>query len=192
MKYIRYILYGLVPYLIINKIEKKSSQPKDMNKMDPHTKIPRGGENTKILLALKNFVTKDRAVKAALITLFGGVIIKEFQDELKSTILGATYAALLKVKEAQGVDKVLEIMEITNPNEIPNSIKGLVLDQILTNEDKINFFKIKIDYIFNGDHNLKGKFLVGFLLAIITGVLFSGTAGLAIFLEALRRLELPN
>ena len=67
-------------------------------------------------------------------------------------------------------------------------MKALLVSQTLTNEQKVNLLKIKLDYIINGECSGKTRFLVMAIIGAILAFTISGVGGLALILEALYRL----
>jgi hypothetical protein len=150
----------------------------------------RNGDIVRKSLIKKIFdkIMNDRAIKVGIVMLFFLAGAQHFNHEIE-TLLADDVFNKVCVKNVDGKLKIVcDIIKDNNLNFHSNSIKQLMVATNLSNEDKINLLKIKLDFIINGECAGKTKFMVLAIIGIIVGVCFSGITGLTIFLEALYRL----
>jgi hypothetical protein len=134
-------------------------------------------------------IAKNRAWKVGLIAMFGTVMADQLKDELLDLLLHATYSNLANV--ADEIPEISYLVTMTNELNLPNldePIRNIILRTDLDNEVKVILLKTKIQAILNGGLPGGAKLLFMALIARIVSISFSGIGGLAIFLEALRKL----
>ena len=152
--------------------------------------IPRGGNLVKLTLTnqiVKNLL-KDRALKIALFSLFTTIGVQHFQSEIEALLIDGIFKNVCS-KDVEGELKVVcQIIEEHDLNSYAKSLQTLLVSNHLTNEQKINLLKIKLDYIINGECGGKTRFLVMIIIGTIMTFTLSGVGGLTLILEALYRL----
>ena len=182
-------IVSILTYLIVNKLFPENSTPEDLNKdpSDPAISL-RGSSKTKLINQILRKILKDKAIKVALISLFATVGIQAFRSEIITLLSSDAVAKMCRSKPTGTAGLVCDIAKDHNLQEHSDSIRKLILERDLNNEQKITLLKIKLDYIINGEYGGRKRFYIVTLLGIILTLTISGIGGLALFLEALYRL----
>ena len=178
------MLVGISVYILVNKLfpEKLS----DINS----EKDLRGGDiiRNHLIKKIINKVIHDRALKVAIITVFATAGVQYFNKEIETLLLDEVFNQIC-VKEVDGQLKIVcDIIKEHELNLDSKSMKELIVASNLSQEDKINLLKIKLDFIINDECTGKRRFLILCMIAALISVCVSGVGGLALFLEALYRL----
>jgi hypothetical protein len=179
-------IVGITVYLLVSKLfpEKISDLSSEIEK------DVKGGDIVRNPF-IQNIIKKcmhDRALKAAVFSLFFTAGFKYFKDEVK-TLLSDEIFKEICVKEVDGRLKI--VCDIITEHELnlhSKSMKAVIVTNDLSHEEKIDLLKIKLDFILNGECGGKKRFIILSILALFMTFCVSGVSGLAIFLEALYRL----
>jgi hypothetical protein len=181
-------IVGIIVYIIVNKLF-----PKKVSYINSKKDL-RGGDiviDPLIQKIIKHIIKKiiyDRALKIALLSGFATAGYIHFMQEIEILLTDEIFEEVC-VKELDGQLKI--VCDIINEHDISfhsKSLKELSVNSYLSNDDKINLLKIKLDFIINGECAGKTRFLLVSILAALMTVCVSGVGGLAIFLQALYRL----
>lgn len=119
-------------------------------------------------------ILKDRALKAAILSVFFTAGVVHFQSEIENLLKEAIYDDLCKQGTAEIVDGklkfVCKIVEELQLGEHSNTIKDIIIREGLTNDQKISLLKIKLEYIFSGESPGKKRFLLLGIIGLILSV----------------------
>ena len=174
------ILYRFVDYVFSEK---------QKNNIDWDFKNLRGGSKLNLFNKLTEALMKDWALKFALIGLFATAGIRHFEKEILSLLTNNIFQ---KICNKNLVDKDLNIVcNIIKEHDLygqSDSLKTLIVNNNLSNEQKITLLKIKLDYIINGQFAGKKRFIIIIFLGTVLILTTSSVGGLALILEALYRL----
>ena len=173
---------GILTYILV----KKCFPVKFVDSKDGMTDVPRGGHNS--LFELWQKLCNDRALKIALISVFGTAGIMHFNEEIVQFLSQAQFLHLCKNTDDKNLQIICNIAEKHDLLEHSAAVRELILNDKLTYNDKLNLLKIKLDFIINGECAGKKRFVVVTLLGLIITFSVSGVGGLALILEALYRL----
>lgn len=186
-KIIKYSAVGLIVYYVTKCFfpEKRLLKKALTRSKDP--KIDTRGGDLKIRSILRE-VVKNRALKISLIAVFGTAMADQLKEELHDLLLHATYSNLVNVTEIPEISYLISVANQLNVTNFDEPIRSLLLRTDLDNGVKVALLKIKIETILNGDLPGKKRFFLMVLIALIVSISFSGVGGIAIFLEALRKL----
>ena len=129
----------------------------------------------------------NNAIKAGLISMFFWAGLSYVNDEMASILASDLFNEACP-KPVEGKLKIVcKIIENNGLNLHQKEIRKLLINNGISNADKISLLKIKLDFIINGDYPGRTKF---FVLCILAGSisLITGVGGLALFLSALFQL----
>ena len=130
----------------------------------------------------------DKAIKLALVSIFLTAGAQYFYQETEQLLTDNAFEQIC-VKDTEGNLRIVcNIIQEHELNLHTKALKELIVDNNLSNSDKINLLKIKLDFIINGECGGKKRFLVVCIIAALMAVSISGIGGLSLFLEALYRL----
>lgn len=177
-------IVGVIVYLIINKLfpEKVESFKKDA------LKDLRGGDKMILARQIAKNILKDKALKIAILSVFATAGIQHFQSEIETLLIDDVFNHIC-FRDVDGNLKVVcDIVQEHDLNLHAKGIKSLIVSNDLTQEQKINLLKIKLDFIINGECGGKRRFLVMAIIGAVLTFTISGVGGLALILEALYRL----
>jgi hypothetical protein len=180
---------GIVTYHICKKFfpEKKLVEPIFLespitNSIEP---IPRGGN---FLKRTFERLLEDRAFKfamAAATTYFG-------YDMFKGEIIALLSSEdLIKesLKENGKVNpEICKIVEELDLVGLKQNVRELLIQENLTQDQKITLLKIKLDAVFNAEYPSKKLALLAILTAIMASIMVVGPYGIMIFLSAIYQL----
>ena len=180
---------GVVTYHICKKLfpEKKLVEPIFLdspvsNSIEP---IPRGGNFFK--RTAKRLI-EDRAFKlamAAATTYFG-------YDMFKGEILALLSSEdLIKecLKENGKVNpEICKIIEELDLVGLKQNVRELLIQENLTQDQKITLLKIKLDAVFNAEYPNKKLASLAILTAIMASIMIVGPYGIMIFLSTIYQL----
>ena len=184
-------IVGITVYILVSKLFPQREL--EINPIKNGQKNVRGGDVDKYRLfnlfkEIVQKIMKDRSLKIAIISVFATAGFQYFNEEIKQLLINDVYLQVCD-KEVKGQLKV--ICDIIKEHEIDlhtTSMRELIISNSISNEDKINLLKIKLDFIINGDYLGKKRFVILSIIALLMIAFLSGVGGLAIFLEALYRL----
>jgi hypothetical protein len=177
-------IMGVIAYILVSKLFPEKAS--DINSQ----KDLRGGDLVRNLLIQKIIkkIMNDRALRVAILTVFATAGANHFTHEVQE-LLADDALNQICVKEVNGQLKI--VCDIIKENELnlhTKTMKELILRSNLSNENKINLLKIKLDFIINGACAGKKRFILASVIAALIAFWLSGVGGLALFLEALYRL----
>lgn len=133
-------------------------------------------------------IMNDKAIKLALVSIFLTAGAQYFYQETEQLLTDNAFEQIC-VKDTEGNLRIVcNIIQEHELNLHTKALKELIVDNNLSNSDKINLLKIKLDFIINGECGGKKRFLVVCIIAALMAVSISGIGGLSLFLEALYRL----
>jgi hypothetical protein len=143
------------------------------------------GSNPTASTGILALILKDRATKIAIISVFGTIIGNELHQEIISILLKSSPAILAapgdKIRLNSKVRRILQNTDLADATEI-------LLDNTLTNSDKLEFLKIKVKAILKG---LKGKKRIYFIMTLLSLLIFlfgNSTPAFTFFWANLREL----
>ena len=199
----RYLIFVGIPYFIAKRIEKyfwEHASPelkKELNKklkdlpepatVSEHTKDSldtRGGANP-VILWITKVIMSDFAIKTAIAGAVGASIWQETTDNAAAQL--AKYGSAMLSAPGKKFVGLYDRIKRVDPQHSMD-IKEILFDKELTNTDKVELLKIKIESVLK---NLKGYKRKQFILFVIATILFSvgGNFPLfAFFMERLRAL----
>lgn len=178
-------IVGVGAYLLHKQIfpEELKSFDKDIR-----TGLRGGGSTTETFWKIVHKLSTDRALKIALLAIFGTTAIQYFQAEIEALLIDDIFSKVC-VRDVKGNLKI--VCDIVKEHDLhlhTQPMRDIIISESLSNEDKISLLKIKLDFIINGGCKGKIRFLVMTILALIVALTISGSGGLALLLEALHRL----
>ena len=198
---LRYLVFIGIPYIIAKYIEKyfwdhaSPELKKELNKklkdsaeldtVSEHSKDSldtRGGANPVVIWAANVFM-KDFAIKTAIAGAVGASIWSETADNA-SRQLAKYGAAILSAPGKKFVRLYSRIKGVDPQHSI--DIKEIVFNNELTNKDKVELLKIKIESALK---NLKGSKRKQFILFVIAMILFSVGGNFTLFAWFMERLR---
>lgn len=160
-----YIISFLGPYFLIKKFF-----PEEKLNNDAKNDL-RGGGEIRITFWNRLFssIKKDYAIKTAIGSCFIAVIFTEFNDNIASVLIKCSPSILAAPGDIRKnlffSKKVKNILQSPDINEL----KELLLNQNLTNEDKLKLFMLKVKACLK---NLTGGKRVAFLFCILSLIFF--------------------
>ena len=197
----RYLIFVGVPYLIARRIEKyfwKHASPelkKELNKelkelpeldtVSETTKDSldtRGGTSRVILWFAKGVMT-DLGIKTAIAATIGASIWSETADNAAAQ-LSKYGPAMLAAPGKKFARLYNRIKGIDSQHSL--DIKEILFDKELTNNDKAELLRIKIDSVLK---DLKGSKRKKFILFVIAAILFNVNGDVALFTWFMERLR---
>lgn len=194
---VRYLIFVGIPYFIAKRIEKyfwKNADPeltkklKELRELDTVSESSkealgnRGGANP-VVLWFAQVVMNDFAIKTAIAGVVGSSIWSETADNAAAQL--AKYgSAILAAPGKRFVRLYSRIKGIDPQHSI--DIKEILFDHELTNKDKVELLKIKLESVLK---NLKGSKRKRFILLVIATVLFSVNGNFALFAWFMERLR---
>ena len=198
---LRYLIFAGIPYFLAKRIEKyfwKHASPElkkelnkklkdlpELDKLSESTKDSldtRGGANP-IMLWFVKVVINDFAIKTAVAGVVGASIWSETADNA-SRQLAKYGAAILSAPGKKFVRLYSRIKGVDPQHSI--DIKEIVFNNELTNKDKVELLKIKIESALK---NLKGSKRKQFILFVIAMILFSVGGNFTLFAWFMERLR---
>ena len=198
---LRYLIFVGIPYIIARRIEKyfwKHASPELKKKLNKKLKdLPeldtvseptkdsldtRGGANPVMLWFVKVFIN-DFAIKAAITGAVGASVWSEVADNASAQL--ATYGSALLATPGKKFLRLYKRIKGIDPQHSLD-IKEILLDRELTNQDKLDLLKIKIESTLK---NFKGSKRKQFILLIIATILFSVGGNFALFAWFMERLR---
>jgi hypothetical protein len=182
--FLRYLLFVCIPYSIAKKIERKyfNSNSNLGNKPDGPKLDLRGGAIPAGIIVL---IMKDFAVKVAITGLFGSTIWSDTSDSITEQILRYT-SSICAAPGYKFTNIVKKLRGINDQHTL--DIKEILLEKNISNKEKLELIKIKIEYAMR---NLKGKRRLIFVTTTISLLIFflgNGTPAFAYFMASLREL----
>lgn len=198
---LRYLLFVGLPYILAKNIEKyfwKSASPelkkelnqkvKDLPELDTlshdtkNSLQTRGGTNPVVLWFVKVVVT-DFGIKAAIAGAVGATIWSEVADNAPVQL--AKYWPHLLATPGKKFVRLYNRLKGVDP-QYSLDIKEILFDKELTNQDKLDLLKIKIESALK---NLRGSNRRQFILFILATILFSVDGNFALFAWFMDRLR---
>lgn len=176
---------GIGTYIIINKFFPEKIQSFDD---DPLTDLRGGADTPKIFAKILKKITTDRALKVALVALFGTTAFQHFQAEIQALLIDDVFNHI-KVRHTEGDLKIL--CNIVNEYDLhlhTKTMREVIVSNSLSDEHKVTLLKVKLDFIMGNESGGKARFLIMAISAAILTFTVSGVGGLALMLEALYRL----
>ena len=197
----RYLIFVGIPYFIAKRIEKyfwKHASPelkKELNKklkdlpeldtVSEDTKDSldtRGGANPVIFWVTKVVMT-DLAIKTAIAGAVGASIWSETADNAAAQL--AKYGSAMLSAPGKKFVRLYHRIKGVDPQHSMD-IKEILFDKELTNKDKVELLKIKIESVLK---NLKGSKRKQFILFVIATILFSVGGNFPLFAWFMERLR---
>lgn len=196
---IRYLLCVGVPYILAKYIEKrfwKHADPelikkinKELEDFDTISEYSEGGLNTRggftdpIVLWLIKTVMTDFAIKVAIGCVVGTSIWSETADNAAAQL--AKYGSAILTAPGKKFIRLFKRIKGIDPQHSMD-IKEILFDKELTNHDKLELLKIKIQSVLK---NLTGSKRKQFILFIIATLAFSVGSNFALFAWFMERLR---
>ena len=202
MKFLfRYLIFIGIPYFIAKHIEKyfwEHASPelkKELNKklkdlpeldtVSEHSRDSldtRGGANPVILWVVK-VVISDFAIKAAIAGAVGASIWSETADNAAGQL--AKYGSAMLSAPGKKFVRLYRRIKGVDPQHSMD-IKEILFNNELTNKDKVELLKIKIESVLK---NLKSSKRKQFILFVIATILFSVGGNFTLFAWFMERLR---
>lgn len=198
---LRYLIFVGIPYFIAKRIEKyfwEHASPelkKELNKklkdlpeldtISEHNKDSldiRGGANPLVLWVIK-VVMSDFAIKAAITGAVGSSIWAETADNAAAQL--AKYGSAMLSAPGKKFARLYHRIKGVDP-QYSMDIKEILFDKELSNKDKVELLKIKIESALK---NLKGSKRKQFILFVIATILFSVGGNFPLFAWFMERLR---
>ena len=198
---LRYLIFAGIPYFLAKRIEKyfwKHASPelkKELNKklkdlpeldtVSEHTKDSvdtRGGANP-VILWITKVVMSDFAIKTAIAGAVGASIWSETADNAAAQL--AKYGSAMLSAPGKKFVRLYRRIKGVDP-QYSMDIKEILFDKELTNKDKVELLKIKIESALK---NLKGSKRKQFILFVIATILFSVGGNFPLFAWFMERLR---
>lgn len=180
-------IVGIIVYLVINKLFPENLETIEKTPLNSSRGGINVGKNELLKKTIKNLLN-DRALKIALISIFATRGYKHFQTEIERLLINDVFKQICNRNVDGDLKIVCDIIEEQDLNVHTKSIRRLLIDKNLTDDQKISLLKIKLDFIINGECPGKKRFLVVAIIAAIISFSISGVSGLALLLDALYRL----
>ena len=201
-KYIlRYFVFIGIPFFVAKRIEKyfwNHTSPELKNQLDKKLKqVPeldklsesskdglgnRGGANPVVLWFVK-VIVQDFAIKTAIAGAVGASIWSETADNAAAQL--AKYGSAILSAPGKRFVRLYDRIKGINPQH-SIEIREILFDSELTNKDKVELLKIKIDSTLK---NLKGSKRKQFILFVIATILFSVGGNFTLFAWFMERLR---
>ena len=197
----RYLIFVGIPYFIAKRIEKyfwehaspelkkelnkKLKELPELDKVSDYTKNSldsHGGANPVILWVVK-VVISDFGIKAAIAGAVGASIWSETADNAAAQL--AKYGSAMLSAPGKKFVRLYRRIKGVDP-QYSMDIKEILFDKELTNKDKVELLKIKIESALK---NLKGSKRKQFILFVIATILFSVGGNFPLFAWFMERLR---
>ena len=194
--FLRYLIFVGIPYFLAKRIEKyvwkhASSELKEIlnNKLKDLPKLDRVSEHSKdaldirgganpILWWVAKVVINDFAIKVAIAGAVGASIWADTADNAAAQL--AKYGSAMLSAPGKKFVRLYRRIKGVDPQH-SRDIKEILFNNELTNKDKVELLKIKIESALK---NLKGSKRKQFILFVIATILFS-VGGILLFLHGL-------
>ena len=147
-----------------------------------------------LIKALTKKLLKDRALKAAIMSIFATAAIQHFYAEIQALLTSELINKLVEhnstiVTSENGDLKIfLGIAEDLDLPAHTKAMRELIVAGNLSEKQKIKLLKIKLDAIINGDCIGRKRFVLMMAVGLLFAVTLSGVGGLTLMLEALYEL----
>nr|YP_010283177.1 hypothetical protein MKU01_pgp003 [Psammodictyon constrictum]ULD16296.1 hypothetical protein [Psammodictyon constrictum] len=201
MKYLfRYLIFIGIPYFIAKRIEtyfwkhpipelkkelnKKLKELPELDKVSESSKDAlgnRGGAHPVILWFIKIFMN-DFAIKTAIAGGAGATIWAETANNAAAQL--AKYGSAMLLAPGKMFVRLYHRIKGIDPQHSMD-IKEILFNNELTNKDKVELLKIKLESVLK---NLKGSKRKQFILFVIATILFSVGGNFALFAWFMERL----
>ena len=190
----RYLIFIGIPYFIAKRIETyfwKHASPelkKELPELDTVSESSkdalgnRGGANPVVLWFVK-VVMNDFAIKTAIAGAVGSSIWSETADNAAAQL--AKYGSAILSAPGKRFVRLYNRIKGIDPQHSMD-IKQILFNSELTNKDKVELLKIKIESVLK---NLKGSKRKQFILFVIATILFSVGGNFALFAWFMERLR---
>ena len=198
---LRYLVFIGIPYFIAKGIEKyfwEHTSPefkkqfnkklKNFSELDTVSVSSKDGLGNRggaapVLFWLTNLIMKDFAIKVALGGAVGASIWSETADNAAAQL--AKYGSAMLSAPGKKFVRLYRSLRGIDPQHSMD-IRQILLDRELTNNDKVELLRIKIE---NALKNLKGSKRKQFILFVIATVLFSVGGNFVLFAWFMERLR---
>ena len=197
---LRYLVFVGIPYLLAKKIEIAFRERRKI-KSAPGSKVPkmknlpqnmvdslqtRGGSHLIMAWFVKLFVD-DFAIKVAIVGGFGASIWSQTADNAAAQL--AKYGSAILAAPGRKFSKLYQRIKGVDPQHSVD-IKEILFDRDLTNHDKLELLKIKIETVLKKlrHSKRKQKQFILFVIATLVFSLWGNAALLTWFMERLRAL----
>lgn len=175
-------------YLIISKFFPEKVEIESFKKNPDSLQDIRGGARMLLAKQIAKKILNDKALKLAILSLFATAGIQHFQSEIEKLLIDDVFNHICIQNVDGNLKVVCDIIQENNLSVHTKDIKSLLIGTVLTQEQKINLLKVKLDFIINGECGGKTRFLVMAILGAVLTFTISGIGGLTLILEALYRL----
>ena len=193
----RYLIFIGVPYVIATRIEKyfwKHANPELKKELEELPELDTVSEATKdsldtrgntnpVIVWFAKVVMSDFGIKAAIAGAIGASIWSETADNTAAQ-LSKYGPAMLAAPGKKFVRLYNRIKGIDPQHSL--AIKEILFDKELTNNDKAELLRIKIDSVLK---DLKGSKRKKFILFVIAAILFNVNGDVALFTWFMERLR---
>ena len=200
---LRYLVFVGIPYVLAKKIEtafwerhkQKPKTKKTVSKVPELNKLPqnmvnglktRGGSHF-IMAWFVKLVVDDFAIKVAIVGGFGASIWSQTADNAAAQL--AKYGSAILAAPGKKFCKLYQRIKGVDPQHSVD-IKEILFDRDLTNHDKLELLKIKIETVLKKlrHSKRKQKQFILFVIATLVFSLWGNAALLSWFMERLRAL----
>ena len=198
---LRYLIFIGIPYFIAKGIEKYfwehtspelkkefSKKLKDLPELDTVSESSKYGLKNRggvspVIFWLANLIMKDFAIKVAIGGAVGASIWSETADNAAAQL--AKYGSVMLSAPGTKFVRLYRRIRGIDPQHSMD-IRQILLDRDLSNNDKVELLKIKIENVLK---NLKGSKRKQFILFVIATVLFSVGGNFVLFAWFMERLR---
>lgn len=198
---LRYLIFIGIPYFIAKRIERyfwKHTSPevrREINKklknfpeLDTISESSKDGLDSRggaspIILWFAKVVMKDFAIKTAIAAAVGTSIWSETADNAASQL--AKYGSAILSAPGKRFARLYSRIKGIDPQH-STDVKQILFDSELTNQDKVELLRLKLESVLK---NLKGTKRKQFILFVIATILFSVGGNFALFAWFMERLR---
>lgn len=182
-KTIVYIIVGTGTYYIMEKFfpEQKDVKPRT------DVKLVRGGDEI-VRVPIWRRLVRNRSLKVGVIAVFVAHIGNLYNAELIALLTDASIINVAKKGSGKCAKLISRFAAKNGITDAPESLREIVVNQSLTFDKKSELFKNKIEYIITRNFPGKKKYLLLLVFGMMIACALTSVGGLAVILDALRKL----
>jgi hypothetical protein len=147
----------------------------------------KGGDEVVKLPLLKR-ITRNKSLKVGMVVIFIASMVGTYNKELVKVLSESDVIELAKSGNGRCARVISKFIEENKISQTPESIRNLAVADRLGFDEKAELLKIKIEYILKNNFPGKRKYIILLLFGVVITCAVTSAGGLALILDALRKL----